>query len=442
MSSELPQRVHVLGIGGVGMSGVALLLRDAGCLVTGSDLRESPIIERVRAAGCEVTMGPQPEAASQAEWLVIPDGVGEHHPERVAAVDAGVTTLLRGEALMRLVGERRVVAVIGTLGRSVGTLALWASLGGADAGVGYVCGALPSDGSPHARFGDPMIVELDARRALPVERLEGLLVTDVQAPSLGYYADATTLPEDVRASCATHDVHLVRPVPCAGAGVAWGMAGSAGPTLSALFGGWHGAEVGAGARSGLCTSTLLSVKGSSRSVTTPLGHVEAEAVAAAVAYAVLVEGRGLIDVVDALEANESAQVMGHFEGRGGGASAPVVHEVRTHPIAVHRALRSLMELTGVRSVVVIRPYPFTLGPQNEAHLVRALSDAASVVVLSPYPGGDGDADQRLVQALRRAGVVAEVGTEAEVRSFVPADAPVLCVGGEDMASLADVLTER
>src|SRR3954454_17426194 len=87
------RRLHFIGIGGAGMSGLALVARSLGASVTGSDRAESSYVDRLRAAGIEVTIGHAPGAAPAGAEVVVSTAISASNPELAAAVDAGSLVL-------------------------------------------------------------------------------------------------------------------------------------------------------------------------------------------------------------------------------------------------------------------------------------------------------------------------------------------------------------
>ena len=121
------RRLHFVGIGGAGMSGLALVARALGAEVTGSDRAESSYSARLREAGIEPRVGhdePPPEGAE----IVVSTAIAEDNPELVHARAAGAPVLHRGDLLGEVSALKRTIAVAGTHGKtttaSMATLAL------------------------------------------------------------------------------------------------------------------------------------------------------------------------------------------------------------------------------------------------------------------------------------------------------------------------------
>ncbi|MDI6906491.1 MAG: UDP-N-acetylmuramate--L-alanine ligase [Thermoanaerobacterales bacterium] len=117
----IPQRVHFVGIGGVGMSAIARVLLDFGTKVSGSDLKKSPTTDRLQALGARVYYGHAPENLGEAELVVISAAVRPDNPEVVAARRRGLPVVPRAEMLARLMRRQRGIAIAGAHGKTTTT---------------------------------------------------------------------------------------------------------------------------------------------------------------------------------------------------------------------------------------------------------------------------------------------------------------------------------
>lgn len=113
-----PRRVHVVGVGGAGMSAIATVLADMGHTVTGSDLKASVGLERLRTKGLEVFVGHAAEHVGDVDAVTISTAVPATNPEVVAARERGIPVLRRADALAAIAATRRTIAVAGTHGKT------------------------------------------------------------------------------------------------------------------------------------------------------------------------------------------------------------------------------------------------------------------------------------------------------------------------------------
>ncbi|MEE8369813.1 MAG: Mur ligase domain-containing protein, partial [Dehalococcoidia bacterium] len=117
-TGAIPQRVHLIGVGGIHMSGIAQLLRARGHTVSGSDLQTSPLTERLAGLGVTIHDGHQAGYVGQAELVVYTSAAKEDNPELVEARRRGIPTLKRAPMVARLMEGKRVIAVAGSHGKT------------------------------------------------------------------------------------------------------------------------------------------------------------------------------------------------------------------------------------------------------------------------------------------------------------------------------------
>jgi UDP-N-acetylmuramate--alanine ligase len=146
------RRLHFIAIGGAGMSGLALVAKQLGAEVSGSDRTESSYTQRLRAAGIEPQLVHDPEHVPPGAEVVVSTAVPEDNPELVRARERGQTVIHRGELLAELCSQRRLLAIAGTHGKTTTTaMCIWALRAiGADPAF-FLGGELPGagpDGEP------------------------------------------------------------------------------------------------------------------------------------------------------------------------------------------------------------------------------------------------------------------------------------------------------
>jgi UDP-N-acetylmuramate--alanine ligase len=148
------RRVHFVGIGGAGMSGIAEVLVNQGFEVSGSDLAESSTTRRLRELGARISRGHAAEHVEDADVLVVSSAVSPRNPEVEAARARRIPVVPRAEMLAELMRFRRGIAVAGTHGKTT-TTSLTASLL-AEAGLDptFVIGGLLNAWGSNARLGE------------------------------------------------------------------------------------------------------------------------------------------------------------------------------------------------------------------------------------------------------------------------------------------------
>ena len=153
--------VHMAGIGGVGMAGLALLLRARGVPVSGCDLQQGAFVEGLKRAGVPVCMGHGAEQVASVDWMIRSAAVREEQPDVQGALARGLPVFRRGEVLAALVRlALQSVAVAGTHGKTTTTTLVAQLLGALDPSwcIGGVSAAYPMPGGAGA---GPLVVEAD-----------------------------------------------------------------------------------------------------------------------------------------------------------------------------------------------------------------------------------------------------------------------------------------
>src|SRR5712675_1118082 len=159
-----PQHLHFAGIGGIGMSGIAEVLLNLGYTITGSDLKMTPITDRLAAMGAKVHEGHAAQNIAGAKALVVSSAVDEQNPEVQEARRLQVPVIPRGELLAELMRLKFGIAVAGSHGKTTTTSMIAAVLShaGADPTV-VVGGRVNQMGGSNARVGQSeyLVVESD-----------------------------------------------------------------------------------------------------------------------------------------------------------------------------------------------------------------------------------------------------------------------------------------
>ncbi|TVQ57933.1 MAG: UDP-N-acetylmuramate--L-alanine ligase [Rhodobacteraceae bacterium] len=184
--------LHFIGVGGIGMSGIAEVLLNLGYQVQGSDLRESPITERLRELGATIHIGHDAAHLGAAKVVVISSAVKPGNPELDAARAAALPVVRRAEMLAELMRLRQNVAVAGTHGKTTTTSLVAALLdaGGVDPTV--VNGGIIHAYGSNARLGagDWMVVEADESDGTFVKLPATIaVVTNIDPEHLDHYGD-------------------------------------------------------------------------------------------------------------------------------------------------------------------------------------------------------------------------------------------------------------
>jgi UDP-N-acetylmuramate--alanine ligase len=180
-------RVHFIGIGGAGLSGIARIMLARGVAVSGSDGTDSPTLEALRGLGARVHLGHDAAQVGDADTVVVSTAVREDNPEHLEAVRRGLRLLPRSAALAAVMAGRRVVAVAGTHGKTTTTSLLTVALQEAGAAPSYAIGGeLAATGVNAAEgAGEVFVAEADESDGAFLHYApHGAIVTNVDADHL------------------------------------------------------------------------------------------------------------------------------------------------------------------------------------------------------------------------------------------------------------------
>ena len=157
------RNIHFIGIGGVGMSGIAEVFHNLGYQIGGSDITESAMVRHLRALGIEIAIGHQRENVAQAHVVVVSTAIDENNPEIESAREMRIPVVRRAEMLAELMRFRRGIAVAGTHGKTTTTSLVASVLARGDIDPTYVIGGKLISSGSHARLGlsDYLVAEAD-----------------------------------------------------------------------------------------------------------------------------------------------------------------------------------------------------------------------------------------------------------------------------------------
>ena len=387
-------RVHLVGIGGAGMSGIARVLLARGVRVSGSDAKDSRALAELRVLGAEVAVGHRADQVDGVDTVVVSSAIRETNPELRAARERGLRVLLRAEALAALMVGRRRVAVAGTHGKTTTTSMLTVAA--------FHCGVDPSfaiggdlneaASNAHHGSGDLFIVEADeSDGSFLVYSPDAAVVTNVEADHLDHYADEAAVFE------AFEDfVGTLAPggflVACAD------DLGAARLAAAALSRGVDVRTYGTGQEADLRLEDVV-VSGTTSSWTPVLRGRRLPRVLLAVpgrhlalnSAAALLTGIGL-GLPERLVVEGLAGYTGvrrRMELKGVAAGVRVYDDYAHHPTEVTAQLIAAREVAGAgRLVVAFQPHRYSRTLAFAEGFGRALGLADDVVVMEVYAAGE------------------------------------------------------
>ena len=386
-------RVHLIAIGGAGMSAVARLLLERGVAVSGSDAADSPTLEALRSLGARVHLGHDAAHLTGVDTVVVSSAIRDENVELAAARSAGLRVLHRSQALASLMVGSRRVAVAGANGKTTTTSMLVVALEAAGAHPSFASGAEIAQLGTNAAIGEgsAFVVEADeSDGSFLAYRPDVAVVTNVQPDHLDHYGTAERVEEAY--------AEFVSTVPADGLVVAcWDDPGSRRLTMAVRDLGrsvvTYGYESGADLHvlrtepDGLGThsSFVAADVGRTLDLLVPGEHNVMDACAA---YLAAVEGLGADP--DAVLAGLAgfAGARRRFEVRGEVGGVTVVDDYAHNApkvAAVVGTAAALVRRAGVGSLrVIFQPHLYSRTRDFAEEFAAALAPADQVVLLPVY----------------------------------------------------------
>lgn len=184
------KRVHFIGVGGAGMSGLARIMASVGIHVSGSDIKESSVLSALQAIGVEVKVGHDFANVDGADFVVYSSAIDKENPELVAARAQHIPQLSRAQALAILMSESKSVAVAGTHGKTTTTSMLTVAIQSCGEDPSFAIGGIlkASGSNAHKGTGEFFIAEADESDGSFVEYHPfGAIVTNVEHDHVDFF---------------------------------------------------------------------------------------------------------------------------------------------------------------------------------------------------------------------------------------------------------------
>ena len=454
LSAEDLGHVHLIGVGGVGMSGLARLFATRGVPVSGSELKDWPALAGLRALGATIYMRHEPANLDGVDTVVYSTAIPADHLELVEARARGLRVLHRSEALAAAMLGRRTIAVAGTHGKTTTTSMLTSVLQHCGLDPSFVIGGEISEvgSNAHHGTGEHFVAEADeSDRSFLHYRPHIAIVTNIDADHLNVHGDLAGLTDSFAEFCA-----LVEPdgfvVMCADDPGAQRLAERVRGTGARVF--TYGETAGADLHLTDLRSTATSVRYLAAFDGTPLGevslpvpgrHLGLNSAAAVLTTQLL--GLPFRQVADALAVFPG--VRRRFELKGVADGVRVYDEYAYHPTAMTAALQTLREVAGDgRLMVVFQPYRVYRTRDLRSEIAAALALADEAVIMEVFGPGEtrlpGDGGIALTAAValppdRKVFVASWDDVPGEVRERARAGDVVVTMGAPPISLMADEL---
>ncbi|MDO5696557.1 MAG: UDP-N-acetylmuramate--L-alanine ligase [Dermatophilus congolensis] len=384
-------RVHIIAIGGAGMSAVARLLHEAGLEVTGSDVKDSDVLRAVAEAGLQVWVGHDASHIDGADTIVVSSAIRDDNVELAAARERGLRVLHRSQALASVMEKDRRIAVAGANGKTTTTAMVATVLIFTGADPSFAIGGDLAATHTNAGLGggDCFVVEADeSDGSFLAYHPDVAVVTNVQPDHLDFYGSfeaveaayaefaATIRPGGVLVTCAD-DAGARRLADTVrdrgGRVITYGQAEDADVRLTEV------------SMSGMTGSALLTRRGGeSYRLTLPLPGLH-NLLDAAAAFIAATDGTGA-DPVSALAALAGyGGVRRRFEVKGTAGTVTVIDDYAHNAGKVEALVLTARELvTRGRLVVAFQPHLYSRTRDFAAEFAAGLAPADVAVVLDVF----------------------------------------------------------
>ncbi len=451
--------IHFIGIGGIGMSGIAEVMHILGYKVQGSDVAEGYVVQGLRQAGIPVKIGHHADNLSDAAVVVVSTAIRKDNPELVCAYERRIPVVRRAEMLAELMRLKSTVAVAGTHGKTTTTSMVAALLdaGGIDPTV--INGGIINAYGSNARLGtsDWMVVEADESDGSFL-RLDGTIavVTNIDPEHLDHYGSFDKVKDafvefvenvpfyGAALLCVDHpEVQAIIPRLRDRRVVTYGFAAQAdirGDNVQPFAGG-NRFDVSVRDRTGN-VRTITGVE-----LPMPGRHNVQNALAAVGVAAEL----GITDDVIAQGFAKFDGVKRRFTKVGEVQGATIIDDYGHHPVEIRAVLAAAREVAQGRVIAVAQPHRYTRLRDLMDEFQGAFNDADIVYVAPVYPAGEEpieavDADA-LVEGLKQRGhrMVRAVSNADELagqlRDVAAKGDMVICLGAGDITKWAAGLAD-
>jgi UDP-N-acetylmuramate--alanine ligase len=453
--------VHFIGIGGIGMSGIAEVMLNLGYKVQGSDAKAGANTERLAARGAKIMVGHRAENLGEAGVVVVSSAIKAGNPEIDLARERGLPIVKRADMLAELMRLKWSVAVGGTHGKTTTTSMVAALLVAGAKDPTVINGGVINAYGSNARMGggDWMVVEADeSDGSFTRLRATAVIVTNMDPEHLDHYGGVDAMNAAYQTFVDSIPFYGFA-VLCTDHPVVQGLAGRTTDRRVITYGFNPQADVVAAnvrpSKAGSTFDVIARRRGAGPGVTMhdlflPVAgrHNVQNAVAAiAVARELGVNDQAIREGLKGFEG-----VKRRFTTTGVWNEVRIVDDYGHHPVEIAAVLKAAREVTSGRVIAVVQPHRFTRLRDLFQDFSTCFNDADMVAITDVYPAGEapiaGIDAPHLVQSIARHGHrdVSHLASLEDLPAFVRARAQpgdlVVCLGAGDITSFAAALPGR
>ena len=445
------KRVHFIGIGGAGMSGLARIALSHGIKVSGSDAKDSSVVIALTALGAKVSVGHKGENVDGADLIVFSTAISENNPERLRALELGLPIIARATALALLMSESKSIAVAGTHGKTTTSSMLTVALQATGADPSFaIGGTITASGSnAHRGTGDFFVAEADeSDGSFVAYHPYGAIITNIEHDHVDFFVDENAVFEAFTDFVTTIDSEGFL-IYCNDDKGSRKLGSTVTNTRTFTYGTSPDSDLV------IDQITLLPLGSSARAIwhgkvigklelSVPGHHNLMNAAAALAAGIVLDQAPG--EMIDGLATFKGAGRR--FEIKGTVNGIRVIDDYGHHPTEIEVTLTAARRFAGEgRLIVVFQPHRYSRTKAFINNFATTLDLADEVIVLEIYAASEkpiaGISSEAIVEKMTHGSFIPNFidAVDAVVKSAKPGDV-VITLGAGDVSSLAPIIVEE
>ena len=445
------KRVHFIGIGGAGMSGLARIALSHGIKVSGSDAKDSSVVIALTALGAKVSVGHKGENVDGADLIVFSTAISENNPERLRALELGLPIIARATALALLMSESKSIAVAGTHGKTTTSSMLTVALQATGADPSFaIGGTITASGSnAHRGTGDFFVAEADeSDGSFVAYHPYGAIITNIEHDHVDFFVDENAVFEAFTDFVTTIDSEGFL-IYCNDDKGSRKLGSTVTNTRTFTYGTSPDSDLV------IDQITLLPLGSSARAIwhgkvigklelSVPGHHNLMNAAAALAAGIVLDQAPG--EMIDGLATFKGAGRR--FEIKGTVNGIRVIDDYGHHPTEIEVTLTAARRFAGEgRLIVVFQPHRYSRTKAFINNFATTLDLADEVIVLEIYAASEkpiaGISSEAIVEKMTHGKFIPNFinAVDAVVKSARPGDV-VITLGAGDVSSLAPIIVEE
>jgi UDP-N-acetylmuramate--alanine ligase len=445
------KRVHFIGIGGAGMSGLARIALSHGIKVSGSDAKDSNVVVALTALGANVSVGHKSENVEGADLIVFSTAISENNPERLRALELGLPIIARATALALMMSESKSIAVAGTHGKTTTSSMLTVALQATGADPSFaIGGTITASGSnAHRGTGEFFVAEADeSDGSFVAYHPYGAIITNIEHDHVDFFADESAVFEVFTEFVTTIDSEGFL-IYCNDDKGSRKLGSTVTNTRTFTYGTSPDSDLV------IDQITLLPLGSSARAIwhgkvigklelSVP-GHHNLMNAAAALAAGIVLD-QAPAEMIDGLATFKGAGRR--FEIKGTVNGIRVIDDYGHHPTEIEVTLTAARRFAGDgRLIVVFQPHRYSRTKAFIDNFATTLDLADEVIVLEIYAASEkpivGISSEAIVEKMTHGKFIPNFidAVEAVVKSAKPGDV-VITLGAGDVSSLAPIIVEE